>query len=113
MAERIAGLQKADGFWPSCLTDPENYPWPETSGTAAFCYALAWGINQGLLAPETYGPVVQSAWQALVSAVHEDGKLGWVQRVGSAPGPSYEEESFPYGVGLFLLAASEVYNMPH
>lgn len=104
----LAGLQKEDALWSSCLTDPDNFPWPETSGTSAFCYALAWGINQGLLDERSYAPVVRNAWRALTSAVDADGKLGWVQPAGSQPGRSSASDSYPYGVGLFRLAGSEV-----
>jgi len=108
MSQRLAGLQKDDGFWASCLTDADDFPWPETSGTSAFCYALAWGINEGVLDRDQYLPVVQNAWTALVSAVDADGKLGWVQPSAAEPGMSRQSDSFPFGVGLFLLAASEV-----
>jgi unsaturated rhamnogalacturonyl hydrolase len=108
MAARVATLQKPDGYWPSCLTDPQAYPEPETSGTSAFVYAMAWGINHGLLDRATYLPIVRRGWSALVRAVDGNGKLGWVQPVGAAPGPSTAEGSQPYGVGLFLLAGSEV-----
>ena len=48
MAGRIASLQCEDGFWRSSLLDPESYPGGESSGTALFTYAMAWGINSGL-----------------------------------------------------------------
>jgi rhamnogalacturonyl hydrolase YesR len=108
MAGKIAALQRADGYWSSCLTDTTDYPDPETSGTAAFTYALAWGINHGVLTSSQYGANVQKGWSALVSAVDASGKLGWVQGVGSAPGPSTAAGTAVYGVGLFLLAGSEV-----
>jgi rhamnogalacturonyl hydrolase YesR len=108
MSARVATLQKPDGYWPSCLTDAKDYAEPETSGTSAFVYAMAWGINHGQLDRATYLPVVRRGWSALVAAVDADGRLGWVQPVGAAPGPSTAGDTFPYGVGLFLLAASEV-----
>jgi rhamnogalacturonyl hydrolase YesR len=108
MAAKISPLQQADGSWPACLTDAADYPEPETSGTSAFVFAIAWGINEGILDPGQYLPVVRSGWRSLVSAVDGIGKLGWVQPVGSAPGPSTANDSAPYGVGLFLLAGCEV-----
>ncbi len=107
MSARLAGLQRPDGFWSSCLTDTAAYPEPETSGTSGFVYAMAWGVNQGLLDRDTYLPVIRKGWHALVGAVDASGKLRWVQGVGSAPATTTEMESQPYGVGLFLLAASE------
>jgi len=111
MAPRLAALQKPDGYWPSCLTDADDYPWPETSGTAGFTYALAWGINQGILDPDRYSGTVFNGWNALVQAVDGDGKLGWVQPPSAEPGISQQSDTQPYGVGLFLLAGSEVYRL--
>jgi rhamnogalacturonyl hydrolase YesR len=108
MTTKLATLQKPDGFWPSCLTDAADYPEPETSGTAAFVYAIAWGVNQGILDGTKYLPIVRAGWKALAGAVDGAGMLGWVQPVGSAPGPSLATDTQPYGVGLFLLAGSEV-----
>jgi unsaturated rhamnogalacturonyl hydrolase len=108
MAARVATLQKPDGFWPACLTDAAAYPEPETSGTAAFVYALARGVDQGMLDGGQYLPIIRRGWTSLVGAVDADGKLGWVQPVGAAPGPSKQSDTQPYGIGLFLLAGSEV-----
>jgi unsaturated rhamnogalacturonyl hydrolase len=108
MAARLVDLQRPDGFWASCLTDAASFPEPETSGTSGILYGLAWGVNQGLLDRDTYLPVIRKAWQALVTAVDDSGKLHWVQAVGAAPAHTADDESHTYGVGLFLLAASEV-----
>jgi len=108
MSARLAGLQRPDGFWSSCLTDAAAYPEPETSGTSGFVYAMAWGVNEGILDRDTYLPVIRDGWRALVGAVDESGKLHWVQGVGAAPATTTEDESHTYGVGLFLLAGSEV-----
>jgi rhamnogalacturonyl hydrolase YesR len=67
------------------MLDPDSYPSPETSGTGFFTYALAWGINNGMLDEATYMPVVKKGWQALAGAVHTDGKLGYVQAIGADP----------------------------
>jgi unsaturated rhamnogalacturonyl hydrolase len=108
MLARLAALQRPDGYWSSCLTDTASYPEPETSGTAGFVYAMAWGVNQGVLDRATYLPVIRRGWRALAAAVDDAGKLHWVQNVGSAPATTAQAESHPYGVGLFLLAGSEV-----
>lgn len=111
MAERLVRIQTGGGFWTSSLLAPPAEPQLETSGTAFFCYALAWGINHGVLEEDVYRPAVERAWGALVSAVHADGKLGWVQRVAAAPGTAGPHETEVYAVGGFLLAASEVLRM--
>jgi len=111
MAAALAPLQRPDGYWSSCLTDVADYPEPETSGTAGLVYAMAWGINNGMLDAAKYTPVVQKGWNALVNAVQPSGALGWVQPPGSQPGPSSASDSSTYGTGLALLAGSEVAKM--
>lgn len=111
MAGKIAGLQQPDGTWHASLLDPASYPVKETSGTGFFCYALAWGINQGLLPRKKFEPVVLKAWKGLVSCVHPDGMLGYVQQVGAAPQKVSYDDTEVYGVGAFLLAGTEVREM--
>ncbi len=108
MAARLASIQGSDGLWRSSLLDPDSYPNPETSGTAFFCYSLAWGINNGILDQDRYLPVVTKAWRGLVGSVHESGKLGWVQAIGHKPESVTSESTEVYAVGAFLLAGSEV-----
>ena len=110
MCGKLATLQGEDGFWRSNLLYPAQYPNPETSGTSFFCYGIAWGVNQGILDAATFGPVIENAWQGLVAnAVHDNGKLGWVQPVGAGPAASTYDTTQLYGVGAFLLAGSEMY----
>ena len=111
MAAKIAALQGADGYWRSSLLDPDSRPNPETSGTALFTFGLAWGINNGLLPRETYEPHARRGWDAIVKAVHPDGMLGWVQRIGAEPGATTAETTEVYGVGALLLAGSEMSRM--
>ncbi len=111
MAAKLITLQQPDGFWRSSLLDPESYPAKEASGTGFYCYALTWGVNQGLLDRATYQPVALKAWAALTSCVQVDGKLVHVQPVGADPKKFNENATEPYGVGAFLLAGSEVYRL--
>jgi len=111
MCQKLAHIQMENGFWSSSLLDPEHYPYKETSGTAFFVFAMAWGINQGLLSEAQFLPVIKKSWEALVSAVGRDGKLGYVQRVGDAPEAVKAEDSESYGSGAFLLAGSELYRL--
>ena len=108
MAAAVSKLQGADGLWRPSLLDPTEAPVPETSSTGFFCYAMTWGINQGYLDRKTYTPVVRKAWQGLLSAVHEDGKLGWVQPIGAAPASVTADLNQEYGSGAFLLAGGEL-----
>ncbi|KRA59551.1 glucuronyl hydrolase [Caulobacter sp. Root655] len=107
MSDRLLTLQKPDGCWAPSLLAPEHAP-PETSGTAFFVYGLAYGVNHGLLKGAKYDAAVARGWSALAAAVQPDGKLGWVQQVGYAPDHVSADDTQLYGVGAFLLAASEV-----
>jgi unsaturated rhamnogalacturonyl hydrolase len=112
MCAKIASLQGKDGLWRSSLLDAEEYPAPETSGSGFFCYALAYGINNGLLPSEKYLPVMLKAWKGLNWAIDKQtGMLGWVQAVGADPRSVTASESQEYGAGAFLLAGSEIYKM--
>ncbi|UCE06373.1 MAG: glycoside hydrolase family 88 protein [bacterium] len=108
MASSVARAQGEDGFWHSSLLDAEEFPQPETSGTAFFCFALAYGINNDYLGRDIYLPIVKKAWQALTHSIHPNGKIGWVQKIGKKPGKVTYDDTHAYGAGGFLLAGSEV-----
>jgi unsaturated rhamnogalacturonyl hydrolase len=108
MAASVARVQGEDGRWRPSLLDPTEAPVPETSGTAFFTYALAWGVNNGHLERKTYLPVIRKGWAGLVASVREDGKLGWVQQIGLAPAKVAAEDNQEYGSGALLLAGSEM-----
>jgi rhamnogalacturonyl hydrolase YesR len=111
MAEKILACQQPDGLWRASLLDPASYPMKETSGSGFFTYALAWGVNQGLLDRAKFEPAIRKAWTALVGCVDADGKLAHVQPIGADPKNFDADSTEPYGVGAFLLAGSEVYRM--
>ena len=111
MSDKVLTCQQPDGLWHSSLLDPESYPLKETSGSGFFTYALAWGVNQGLLDRAKFEPAVQKAWTALVGCVDADGKLTHVQPIGADPKKFANDSTEVYGVGAFLLAGSEVYRM--
>jgi rhamnogalacturonyl hydrolase YesR len=109
MAAKIASLQQADGLWRSSLLDPASYPGGEASGSGFYCYALAWGMNNGILDKATYLPVVEKAWVGLNGLIQPDGHVGWCQPIGADPKKNFSAESWEvYGTGAFLLAGSEV-----
>ncbi|MBN2578142.1 MAG: DUF4861 family protein [Pirellulales bacterium] len=111
MADRLADCQQEDGLWRASLLDPENYPAPETSGSSFHCYALTWGVNQGLLDRAKFEPIAQKAWAGLVKCVNPDGKLIHVQPVAGSPYRFDPNSTANYAVGAFLLAGSEQYRM--
>lgn len=107
MASRLVDLQPADGLWRSNLLYPEAQH-GEASGSAFFCYALAWGLNHGILTDSKYRPAVDRTWTALLACVDADGRLGWVQPIGYAPGAYDATTAQEYGSGAFLAAGSQM-----
>src|SRR5215469_10812717 len=123
MAAAIRVVQRTDGFWNVNLGYTNDYPGPESSGTACFTYGFAWGILHGYLDRNTYLPAVINGWNALaIGALHhstgaDNGFLGYEQGSGSAPSsaqpvtytsvPDFDD----FGLGLFLLAGSQVYQL--
>jgi rhamnogalacturonyl hydrolase YesR len=108
MAARLKEIQGEDGLWSTSLLSPESYNHGEVSGSGFFTYAIAWGINNGLLDKEEYLPVVNKAWKALRTCQNEEGMIGWVQNIGDSPKPADAGSWQNYGTGAFLLAGSEV-----
>lgn len=110
MAEAIAKCQMEEGYWSRSMLDPEYASGYETSGTAFFTYGFLWGINNGYLSAEEYGETVEKAWNYLTTiALQENGKIGYVQPIGENAGQHKvdAETTADFGVGAFLLAASE------
>lgn len=111
MSEQLVRIQSSNGSWSSSLLDSETYSESESSGTGLITYALAYGINSGLLDKKKFLPAVTKGWQALVSNISADGRVGWVQLVAQTPGTVKEEDTEVYGAGAILMTASELYKM--
>jgi rhamnogalacturonyl hydrolase YesR len=108
MADAVLRAQQPDGFWRSSLLDPQAHPQGESSATALFTFALAWGVNEGLLPASDYKPAIERAWAALSGAVTEEGRLGWLQREAREPGDARRFDWDPFGSGALLLAGAEL-----
>ena len=108
MAEKIKILQPADGLWRTSLLSPESFDHGEVSGSGFFTFALAWGINNGILNKAIYTPVVVKAWNAILTCQQENGKVGWVQNIGANPMPANANSWQNFGTGAFLMAGSEI-----
>jgi rhamnogalacturonyl hydrolase YesR len=108
MAEQIKILQPTDGLWRTSLLSPESFDHGEVSGSGFFTFALAWGINNGILNKEIYTPVVLKAWKAILACQQENGKVGWVQNIGANPMPAGANSWQNFGTGAFLMAGSEI-----
>ncbi len=111
MAAKVASLQGEDGLWGVSLLDRKEFPVGETSGSAFFCYAITWGINNGYLEKEIYQPKIEKAWEALLGNIQPSGKLGYVQQVAADPYETLPGHWEVYGSGAFLLAGSEMYRL--
>lgn len=111
MSRRIADLQPSDGLWRTSLLDPTSSPSPEESGTALICYAMARGVNEGMLDSKTFRTTIERAWEGLQRCVDANGRLGYVQQPGAGPASVDASSTAPYGVGAYLLAGSEVFTL--
>jgi rhamnogalacturonyl hydrolase YesR len=108
MAGRIVELQQDDGLWRASLLDPEAYPQAETSGSVFYVYALAWGINHGLLDRAEYLPAVQRGWAALNRNVLPNGLIGATQKTGDMPVATDPDDVGLYTTGTYILAGLEI-----
>lgn len=112
MAKTLIKAQQKEGYWTRSLLDPKHAPGYETSGTAFFTYGLLWGINNGYLKEKTYLPAALKGWKYLSTiALQPIGKVGYIQPIGekAIPGQVVDANSTAnFGVGAFLLAASEM-----
>ena len=109
MCAKVKTLQREDGAWGPNLLDGQDPDLPEMSATSLFCFALMWGVNEGLLDETEYLPVVKKAWSAMCRNVSHDGAFGWVQQAAVGPAANYGADSTAlYAVGGFLLAATEI-----
>lgn len=111
MAPALLACQDEQGAWHASLLDPASYPNPENSASAFFTYGFAWGVRNGLLDAKIYKPAAEKGWASLCRGVNAEGKLGFVQPVGADPRKAGIESTDVYGVGAFLLAGSEMYQM--
>lgn len=110
MAAALAA-QQPDGLWRPGLLDPAAHPAREASGSSFMTFALAYGVNRGLLDRAQVEPAVRRAWNALAKCVNADGKLEHVQPIGAAPEGFDPHHNDWFGAGAFLLATTEVFRL--
>ncbi|MDR1273533.1 MAG: DUF2264 domain-containing protein [Odoribacteraceae bacterium] len=112
MAAALTRAQRPEGHWTRSILDEAQAPGYETSGTAFFAYGLAWGLNNGILDEATHAPALERAWDYLAgTALQEDGRVGYVQPIGERADQHADvgpRTTANFGVGAFLLAASEM-----
>jgi hypothetical protein len=117
LASALAARRGDDGGWPSDLSHPEACPAGETSATGLITYMLAAGVREGWLDRAAYTPVVLKAFALLLRRLDAVGDLAGIQPPGTGPDCAVTASNDPavdvsYGVGAFLLAASEVSKLP-
>lgn len=112
--QQIAGFAKyqaASGLWHQLLDKEDSYL--ETSSSAMFAYAIAFGINNGWL-DEVYTDLAISAWNGIKTMVTPEGKvLNICQGTGTSTSLKfYYDRLTPindiHGLGPVLLAGIEV-----
>ena len=108
LADRLLELQQPDGCWRSSLEDPQEFPNPETSGTALFIYSFAWGVRHGVLPPDKFLPAIWQGWECIANHTTASG-LGRCQQGGTAPAGAEKNNTFDFCVGSALLAAEQVW----
>jgi len=64
IAGRLVELQQPNGLWKDSLLDPSSRI-VDTDTESYICYALAWGLNNGLLSRSQYRDAVNHAWKAI------------------------------------------------
>lgn len=112
MAKSLTAYQQPEGYWTRSIIDPIYVKGRETSGTALFTFAYLWGVNNGYLNKADYEQTIAKSWHYLTKiALQKDGTVGYVQPIGERAdqnpnvGP---QTTADFGVGAFLLAASEM-----
>ena len=116
MAAKLKAIVSKDtGAWGTSLLNAHDYPQAETTATAQFVHALAFGINKGLIDKAEYLSTVEKGWHWLATvALQPGGVVGFCQQVAGSPGSGFKaNDTNHYGVGFFLQAASEVAKLQH
>jgi rhamnogalacturonyl hydrolase YesR len=108
---RLGQTQASSGFFHTLLLDQDSYQ--ETAGSALILFGMARGVRLGLFGDDTLARVVRGArglWQVVRRAGERELVTG--TSLGTNPvEPLYRwtptAEQVSYGVGAWLLAASE------
>ncbi len=101
----LARLQNAEGFFHTLLDDPSAPI--EASATAGIAYGISRGISLGIL-PETFRPVADKAFSAVIGCIGDDGIVGHVSD-GTPMGHTLDfyrqipDIPAPYGQALTML----------
>lgn len=110
LARRMVSFQQPDGVWRISLLDPEAFPRAESNASGLLTFALAYGVNAGLLPRGEFEPIVKKAWNGLNAVcLQPDFRIGWSEGGTAKPIKTYQQNSYSdWAAGAFLLAGSEV-----
>ena len=116
-ASSLVTRRSDDGGWPTDLLSPGDCGGSETSATGLITYMLAQGVNEGWLDRAAYMPIVLKSLSVLLGRLDAPGDLAGIQPPGTGPDCGVTASNDPavdvsYGVGAFLLAASEALKLP-
>ena len=117
MAESLIQYQREDGLWNPSIIDPNYYAGKEATGTSGYLYGLCTGLELGILDKETYLPVVEKAYEGLLTCLLKDssgeytGQMGYMQTTGYQPQNYKNEEhtktiTTEFGQGLWNLGGA-------
>ncbi|GHU09485.1 hypothetical protein FACS1894151_07330 [Spirochaetia bacterium] len=90
MMETLVKYQGPTGMWKQ-LIDQSGF-WDESSCTGMFTYAMLTGVQNHWLSETDYKPVIQKAWNALLSHIDENGDV----REVCAGTPTSDNRDFYY-----------------
>lgn len=103
-----AGARARTDSGRTSLLEPDEFPMPETSGTALNVLGLLIGVRLGLLGEDSLRCALRGFDALNREAVEPSGRIGWVQTVALKPGPVRKECTNDYAVGTYLLICREL-----
>ena len=116
ICETLLEYQREDGLWDVSIVDHDYYGGKEVTGSSGFLYGICVGLELGILDENTYLPVVEKAYEGLLSCLLKEGneytgQMGYMQTTGYQP-QNYKNEEYSktitteFGQGLWTLGAS-------
>jgi unsaturated rhamnogalacturonyl hydrolase len=110
--EGLARLQSGTGFWHQLLDRSDSFL--ETSATAIITYAIARGINLGVIDACAFGPAAVLGWNAVSTKINNEGQVeGTCVGTGMGFDPAFYYHRpvhvfAAHGYGPVLLAGAEI-----
>jgi unsaturated rhamnogalacturonyl hydrolase len=114
LAKSARTFRQPSGYWDTVMAEP-GYAYEESSGSALIAYTYAKGYRLGLL-DESYLASAQDTFSSITARLKKSGEGYLVTDVSSGTIPSTKlgyklvptSDDIPYGVGAYLMLASEM-----